>query len=96
MQMWSHEYFASTQVVKGELGKEQPQRGKYLLFVDILANLNTVMYANLRKCKKKTSAGMSTVKTINQKKQKHMDGGDDVTRQIKCLPNASEKLGVCY
>lgn len=74
MQMWSHEYFVSTQVVKGELGKEQPQRGKYLLFVDICANLlNTVMYANLRKCKKnptnqkKTSAGRSTVKTINQK-----------------------------
>lgn len=42
MQMWSHEYFVSTQVVKGELGKEQPQRGKYLLFVDICANfLNT-------------------------------------------------------
>lgn len=74
MQMWSHEHFVSTQVVKGELGKEQPQRGKYLLFVDICADLlNTVMYANLRKCKKnktktkKTSAGRSTVKTINQK-----------------------------
>lgn len=54
MQMWSHEHFVSTQVVKGELGKEQPQRGKYLLFVDICADLlNTVMYANLRKCKKK-------------------------------------------
>lgn len=74
--MWSHEHFVSTQVVKGELGKEQPQRGKYLLFIDICADLlNTVMYANLRKCKKKkkkkekekTSAGRSTVKTINQK-----------------------------
>lgn len=63
MQMWSHEYFVSTQVVKGELGKEQPQRGKYLLFVDICANLlNTVMYANLRKCKKKKQP-------TNQKKQ---------------------------
>lgn len=51
--MWSHEHFVSTQVVKGELGKEQPQRGKYLLFVDICADLlNTVMHANLRKCKK--------------------------------------------
>lgn len=39
MQMWSHEHFVSTQVVKGELGKEQPQRGKYLLFIDICANL---------------------------------------------------------
>lgn len=71
--MWSHEHFVSTQVVKGELGKEQPQRGKYLLFIDICANLlNTVMYANRRKCKKKkrkrkTSAGRSTVKTLNQK-----------------------------
>lgn len=69
--MWSHEYFVSTQVVKGELGKEQPQRGKYLLFVDICADLlNTVMYANLRKCKKKKKEKNEcrrTVKTINQK-----------------------------
>lgn len=71
MQMWSHEYFVSTQVVKGELGKEQPQRGKYLLFVDICANLlNTVMYANLRKCKKKNNQPTKKNK-INECRQEH-------------------------